>query len=82
MRIKAILAARAAFGSFTTTAGGRAYRAGEADPRGLQTPLGGFRASHVTEMGAPMAWARGAQFWAGEVHIGAAVEAGEKMEWE
>ena len=35
-----------------------------------------------TEMGAPIEWARGAQVWAGQVHIAATIKAGEEMVWE
>lgn len=34
------------------------------------------------EMGAPIEWARGAQAWAGQVHLEAAIRAAEEMEWE
>jgi aldehyde dehydrogenase (NAD+) len=35
-----------------------------------------------TEMGAPIEWARGAQAWAGQVHIEATIKAAEEMAWE
>ena len=35
-----------------------------------------------TEMGAPITWARGAQAWAGQVHIEATIKAAEEMVWE
>ena len=35
-----------------------------------------------TEMGAPIEWARGAQAWAGQVHIEATIKAAEEMVWE
>ena len=35
-----------------------------------------------TEMGAPITWARGAQAWAGQVHIEATIKAAEAMVWE
>ncbi|MES2664817.1 MAG: aldehyde dehydrogenase family protein [Pseudomonadota bacterium] len=35
-----------------------------------------------TEMGAPITWAREAQFWAGQVHIEATIKAAEEMVWE
>jgi len=35
-----------------------------------------------TEMGAPITWARGAQAWAGQVHIEATIRAAEEMTWE
>ena len=34
------------------------------------------------EMGAPAAWARDAQAWAGQVHLEAAITAAEKFAWE
>jgi aldehyde dehydrogenase (NAD+) len=41
-----------------------------------------FAQAMSTEMGAPMAWAREAQFWAGQVHIEATIKAAEEMAWE
>jgi aldehyde dehydrogenase (NAD+) len=35
-----------------------------------------------TEMGAPIEWARGAQAWAGQVHMEATIKAAEEMAWE
>jgi aldehyde dehydrogenase (NAD+) len=35
-----------------------------------------------TEMGAPIEWARGAQAWAGQVHMEATIKAAEEMVWE
>jgi aldehyde dehydrogenase (NAD+) len=35
-----------------------------------------------TEMGAPIEWARGAQAWAGQVHMEATIKAAEEMTWE
>jgi aldehyde dehydrogenase (NAD+) len=35
-----------------------------------------------TEMGAPITWARGAQAWAGQVHLEATIKAGEEFVWE
>jgi aldehyde dehydrogenase (NAD+) len=35
-----------------------------------------------TEMGAPIEWARGAQAWAGQVHIESTIKAAEDMDWE
>ncbi len=34
------------------------------------------------EMGAPMAWSRDAQAWAGQVHIESTIKAAEEMVWE
>jgi aldehyde dehydrogenase (NAD+) len=35
-----------------------------------------------TEMGAPIEWSRGAQVWAGQVHIEATIKAAEAFQWE
>ena len=35
-----------------------------------------------TEMGAPIEWARGAQAWAGQVHIESTIKAAEDMQWD
>ena len=79
---KAILAARAAFGSFTTTAPAERVALLKRIHEVYKCREDDFTEAFTTEMGAPLAWSRGAQFWAGDVHIGAAVEAGEKFEWE
>ena len=34
------------------------------------------------EMGAPLVWARGAQFWAGQVHIESTIKAAEDYAWD
>lgn len=34
------------------------------------------------EMGAPIEWARGAQAWAGQVHLESTIKAAEEMAWE
>lgn len=34
------------------------------------------------EMGAPVAWSRDAQAWAGQVHIESTIKAAEEMQWE
>lgn len=41
-----------------------------------------FAQAMSTEMGAPIEWARGAQAWAGQVHIEATIKAAEEMAWE
>jgi aldehyde dehydrogenase (NAD+) len=41
-----------------------------------------FAQAMSTEMGAPITWARGAQAWAGQVHIEATIKAAEAMVWE
>ena len=41
-----------------------------------------FAQAMSTEMGAPIEWARGAQAWAGQVHIESTIKAAEDMQWE
>jgi len=41
-----------------------------------------FAQAMSTEMGAPIEWARGAQAWAGQVHLEATIKAAEEMSWE
>ena len=79
---RAILAARAAFDGWTVTPVAERIAL-------LRRILGiynaraeDFAAAMSTEMGAPMAWAREAQFWAGQVHIEATIKAAEAMAWE
>ncbi len=79
---RAIMAARAAFDAWTVTpVAGRialvkrildVYNARYED----------MAMAMSTEMGAPVEWARGAQAWAGQVHLEAAIKAAEEMTWE
>ena len=41
-----------------------------------------FVAAMSLEMGAPLSWARSAQFWAGQVHIESTITAAEDFAWE
>ena len=41
-----------------------------------------FAQAMSTEMGAPIEWARGAQAWAGQVHLESTIKAAEEMAWE
>ncbi len=41
-----------------------------------------FAQAMSTEMGAPIAWARNAQAWAGQVQMEATIQAAEEMVWE
>jgi aldehyde dehydrogenase (NAD+) len=78
----AVAAARAAFPSYTTT------------PVAERTALlkrileiycvreNDFVEAMSTEMGAPLSWAREAQFWAGRVHIESTIKAAEQFHWE
>ncbi|PZQ99990.1 MAG: aldehyde dehydrogenase family protein [Cereibacter sphaeroides] len=79
---RAVAAARAAFLGFTVTPIKdriallkrvlEVYNAREDD----------FVEAMSTEMGAPLSWSRGAQFWAGQVHIESTIKAAEEFEWE
>jgi aldehyde dehydrogenase (NAD+) len=79
---RAVAAARAAFLDYTTTPVAEriallrrileVYNAREDD----------FVEAMSTEMGAPLSWARSAQFWAGQVHIESTIAAAERFHWE
>jgi aldehyde dehydrogenase (NAD+) len=79
---QAVAAARAAFPSYTTTPVAERiallkrileiYCARESD----------FVEAMSTEIGAPLSWAREAQFWAGRVHIESTIKAAEQFHWE
>jgi len=79
---RAVAAARAAFLGFTTTPVAEriallkrvleVYNAREDD----------FVEAMSLEMGAPLSWARAAQFWAGQVHIESTIAAAEAFPWE
>ncbi len=78
----AIMAARAAFGAYTVWP--------LADRIALvQKLLDAYNARYEEmaqamslEMGAPIEWARGAQAWAGQVHIESTIKAAKEMKWE
>jgi aldehyde dehydrogenase (NAD+) len=79
---RAILAARAAFASWT-------YRPVKDRIAVVKRILEIYNERYEdfaqvmsTEMGAPITWARGAQAWAGQVHIEATIKAAEEMVWE
>jgi aldehyde dehydrogenase (NAD+) len=79
---RAVAAARAAFLDYTTTPVAEriallrrileVYNAREDD----------FVEAMSTEMGAPLSWARSAQFWAGQVHTESTIAAAERFHWE
>ncbi len=79
---RAVAAARAAFLDYTTTPVAEriallkrileVYNAREDD----------FVEAMSTEMGAPLSWAREAQFWAGQTHIESTIKAAEQFHWE
>jgi aldehyde dehydrogenase (NAD+) len=78
----AVMAARAAFDGWTATPVAARIAL-------LERVLGLYR-HHIQdfadamrlEMGAPAAWARDAQAWAGEVHLEATLEAARRFHWE
>lgn len=79
---RAILAARAAFDSWT-------YRPVKDRIAVVKRVLEVYNERYEdfaqvmsTEMGAPITWARGAQAWAGQVHMEATIKAAEEMVWE
>ena len=79
---RAILAARAAFDGWTVTPVAERIALLRRILEIYNARAEDFAAAMSTEMGAPMAWAREAQFWAGQVHIEATIKAAEAMAWE
>ena len=79
---RAILAARAAFDGFTNTPVAERIALLKRVHEIYLSRAEEFAEAISTEMGAPMDFARSAQFWAGDVHIGATIKAGEEFEWE
>ena len=79
---RAILAARAAFDGWTVTPVAERIALLGRILEIYNARAEDFAAAMSTEMGAPMAWAREAQFWAGQVHIEATIKAAEAMAWE
>ncbi len=78
----AVLAARAAFDGFTNTPPAERIALLKRIHEVYKSREDEFTEAFTAEMGAPLAFARGAQFWSGDVHIGATIEAGERFEWE
>ena len=79
---KAILAARAAFDSFTNTPPAERIALLKRIHAVYKSREDEFTEAFTTEMGAPLDFARTAQFWAGDVHIEATIRSGEQFEWE
>ena len=79
---RAILAARAAFDGWTVTPVAERIALLRRILEIYNARAEDFAAAMSTEMGAPMVWAREAQFWAGQVHIEATIKAAEAMAWE
>ena len=78
----AIMAARAAFDGWTVTPVAQRIALLKRILEIYNARAEDFAAAMTMEMGAPKAWARDAQFWAGQVHIEATIKAAEEMAWE
>jgi aldehyde dehydrogenase (NAD+) len=78
----AILAARAAFEGYTTWPVQKRIDLVKTILEVYNARYEDFAQAMSTEMGAPIEWARGAQAWAGQVHIEATIKAAEEMAWE
>jgi len=78
----AILAARAAFDSYTVWPVQKRIDLVKRILEVYNARYEDFAQAMSTEMGAPIEWARGAQAWAGQVHIEATIKAAEEMAWE
>jgi aldehyde dehydrogenase (NAD+) len=79
---RAIMAARAAFDGWTVTPVAQRIALLKRILEIYNARAEDFAAAMTIEMGAPKAWARDAQFWAGQVHIEATIKAAEEMAWE
>ena len=79
---RAIMAARAAFDGWTVTPVADRIALLKRILEVYNARAEDFAAAMTMEMGAPVAWARDAQFWAGQVHIEATIKAAEEMAWE
>ena len=79
---RAILAARAAFDGWTVTPVAKRIALLKRILEIYNDRAEDFAQAMSTEMGAPIDWARNAQFWAGQVHIEATIRAAEEMAWE
>ena len=79
---RAIMAARAAFDGWTVTPVAKRIALLKRILEIYNARAEDFAAAMTMEMGAPKAWARDAQFWAGQVHIEATIKAAEAMAWE
>lgn len=79
---RAIMAARAAFDGFTSWKAADRIALLEAILAEYNRRYEEFAVAMSTEMGAPMAWAREAQAWAGQVHLEATIKAAKEFHWE
>ena len=79
---RAIMAARAAFDSFTVWPVAKRIALVKRILEIYNERYDDFASAMTVEMGAPKDWATGAQAWAGQVHIEATIKAAEEMKWE
>ncbi|MDZ4093870.1 MAG: aldehyde dehydrogenase family protein [Paracoccaceae bacterium] len=79
---RAIMAARAAFDGYTVWPVADRIALVKRVLAEYNARYEDFAQAMLTEMGAPLDWARGAQAWAGQVHIEATIKAAEDMRWE
>jgi aldehyde dehydrogenase (NAD+) len=79
---RAILAARSAFDSWTYRPVAERIAIVKRVLEVYNDRYEDFAQVMSTEMGAPITWARGAQAWAGQVHMEATIKAAEEMVWE
>ncbi|VDC33358.1 aldehyde dehydrogenase family protein [Pseudogemmobacter humi] len=79
---RAILAARAAFDGWTVVPVKERIALVKRILDVYTSRYEDFAQAMSTEMGAPIEWARGAQAWAGQVHIESTIKAAEEMTWE
>ena len=78
----AIMAARAAFDAYTVWPVAKRIALVKRVLEIYNERYEDFAQAMSTEMGAPIEWARGAQAWAGQVHIESTIKAAEEMVWE
>ncbi len=79
---RAIMAARAAFDAWTVTPVADRIALVQRILDIYNDRYEDFAQAMSTEMGAPTEWARGAQAWAGQVHMEATIKAAKEMQWE
>jgi aldehyde dehydrogenase (NAD+) len=79
---RAIMAAREAFLSFTATPVKDRIDLMQAILDEYNRRAEDFAQAMTMEMGAPIAWSREAQVWAGRVHMEATIEAAKNFHWE
>jgi aldehyde dehydrogenase (NAD+) len=79
---RAVAAARAAFLGFTTTPVAERIALLKRILEVYNSREDDFVEAMSLEMGAPLSWARAAQFWAGQVHIESTITAAEAFPWE